>query len=91
MSGIACALIVLESEGNRAVDVVDQNVPQVWGELDAGDVEGGELFLVILVGGLAVFQVADLVEELVVLVKQGGVFAGKQGLGKVVCCGAGLG
>jgi len=26
--------------------VVDEGVPQVWGELDAGGVEGGELFLV---------------------------------------------
>lgn len=47
--------------------VVDEGVPQVWGELDAGGVEGGELFLVVAVGGLPVLKVADLGQEFVVV------------------------
>ena len=49
------------------VGVVDEGVPQVWGELDAGRVEGGELFLVVAVGGLLVLKVADLGQEFVVV------------------------
>ncbi|WP_295027726.1 hypothetical protein [uncultured Mobiluncus sp.] len=57
--------------GDRAVcadfDVVDEGVPQVWGELDVVDVEFVEFFLVVTVGGLPVVEVVDLVEEPVVL------------------------
>ena len=64
---------VPEREGDGAVDgyfgVVDEGVPEVWGELDAGQVESGELFLVVAVGGLPVLQVTDLNQELVVLVQ----------------------
>lgn len=39
-----------ESEADGAiggdVGVVDEGVPEVWGEFDAGRVEGGDLFLV---------------------------------------------
>lgn len=62
---------VSECERDDAVGahfgVVDEGVPQVWGELDAGGVEGGELFLVVAVGGLLVLKVADLGQEFVVV------------------------
>lgn len=67
LTGVA----VPEREHDGAVGahfgVVDEGVPQVWGELDAGRVERCELFLVVAVGGLPVLKVADLVEEPVVL------------------------
>ena len=47
--------------------MVDEGVPEVWGEFDAGRVEGGELFLVVAVGGLPVLKVADLGYEFVVV------------------------
>ena len=47
--------------------MVDEGVPQVWGELDAGGVEGGEFFLVVAVGGFPVFQVVNLGQEFVVV------------------------
>lgn len=47
--------------------MVDEGVPQRWCELDVLSVEFVKFFPIVVVDGLPVVEVADLVEEPVVL------------------------
>lgn len=49
--------------------MVDEGVPEVWGELDVVGVEFIDFFPVVAVGGLPVVEVTDLVDEPMVLLQ----------------------